>query len=84
MNIIGKANYSPESTTQKPLKSSMTDPSDDFRLSYRVITRSGSTAALNTFAAISSGDERKAELICCLISGVFSSQFGHKQLKFLL
>ena len=28
-----------------------------------------------------SGDERKAELICRLISGVFSSQFGHKRTK---
>jgi hypothetical protein len=26
-----------------------------------------------------SGDERKAELICRLISGVFSSQFGQQQ-----
>jgi hypothetical protein len=46
MNIIGKANYPPENTTEKRLKSSMTDPSNDFRPSYRVITRSGPLAAI--------------------------------------
>jgi hypothetical protein len=34
---------------------------------------------LGAFAAICSGVERQAELICCLISGVFSSQFGQKR-----
>jgi hypothetical protein len=57
MNIIGKVKYSPENTTKKRLKSTMTGPSDDFRPSYRVITQSGSEAAkdalLERIAAIS-------------------------------
>jgi len=41
--------------------------------------RSGSISELITLDAPGSGDERKAELNCCLIYGVFSSQFGQKQ-----
>ena len=39
----------------------------------------GSNSELITLDAPCSGDERKAELICCLIYGVFSSQFGHNR-----
>jgi hypothetical protein len=39
----------------------------------------GSISEVITLDALCSGDERKAEPICCLISGVFSSQFGQKQ-----
>ncbi len=41
--------------------------------------RFGSISEQITLDTPDSGDERKAELICRLISGVFSSQFGHKQ-----
>ena len=41
--------------------------------------RSGSNSEIITLESLCSGDERKAVLICCLISGVFSSQFGQKE-----
>ncbi len=39
----------------------------------------GSISEVITLDTPCSGDERKAESICCLISCVFSSQFGHEQ-----
>jgi hypothetical protein len=39
----------------------------------------GSISEQITLNTPGSGDERKAELICRLISGVFSSQFGQKR-----
>ena len=41
--------------------------------------RSGSISEVITLNAPCSGDELKAEPICCLISGVFSSQFGQQR-----
>ena len=38
--------------------------------------RFGSISEQITLDTLGSGDERKAEVICRLISGVFSSQFG--------
>ena len=40
--------------------------------------RCGSISEVTTLYTPCSGGERKAEPICCLISCVFSSQFGHK------
>jgi hypothetical protein len=34
MNIAGKANHSPQNNTQKPLKSSITAPTDTSKLNY--------------------------------------------------
>ncbi len=39
----------------------------------------GSISEYLTLSATCSGDEGKAEPICCLIYSVFSSQFGHKR-----
>jgi len=36
----------------------------------------GSSSEVITLEALCTGDEWKAEPICCLIYGVFSSQFG--------
>ena len=41
--------------------------------------RNGSISEVITLNTPCSGDERKAEPICCLISGVFSSQFGQNR-----
>jgi hypothetical protein len=43
---------------------------------YHTDFRCGSISEVITLNTPCSGDERKAEPICCLISGVFSSQFG--------
>ena len=41
----------------------------------------GSISEIITLESLCSGDERKAVLFCCQISGVFSSQFVQKQNK---
>jgi len=41
--------------------------------------RIGSNSEVITLEALCTGDEWKAEPICCLISGVFSSQFGQER-----
>jgi hypothetical protein len=46
---------------------------------YHTNVRFGSFSEVITLDTPCSGDERKAEPICCQISSVFSSQFGHKQ-----
>jgi hypothetical protein len=46
---------------------------------YEESIRCGSISEQITLDTLGSADERKAELICRLISGVFSSQFGHEQ-----
>ena len=43
--------------------------------------RNGSISEVITLNAPCSGDELKAEPICCLISSVFGSQFGQEQNK---
>jgi hypothetical protein len=41
---------------------------------------SGLNSEIITLESLCSGDERKAVLICCQISGVLSSQFGQESM----